>query len=299
MSQASQPTPSDNLPFTAAFIMLLMGATAMGISPVFVRFSEVGPFASAFWRVCLSLPVLLLWAWIETARAGRRIRIKLDLPILLAGLFFAGDLIFWHLSLVNTTMANATLMATLAPVWVILFSKAFIGEEVSRKTYLGLLFCLLGAFFLIGSSLRLAPDRVLGDIYGFITSIFFGLYFLAVRVARRSRKAGELTLVSTIITTTVLLLAAILSADKMLPDTMNGVYALFALGTVSHAGGQGLLALALGSLSAAFSSLVIFMEAVVAALFGWIIFGEKLAPLQLAGGVFILFGVWFARPAKG
>ena len=143
MSQASQPTPSDNLPFTAAFIMLLMGATAMGISPVFVRFSEVGPFASAFWRVCLSLPVLLLWAWIETARAGRKIRIKLDLPILLAGLFFAGDLIFWHLSLVNTTMANATLMATLAPVWVILFSKAFIGEEVSRKTYLGLLFCRL------------------------------------------------------------------------------------------------------------------------------------------------------------
>jgi len=45
---------------SAAFLALLGGAVAMGISPVFVRFAEIGPFASAFWRVALALPALWL-----------------------------------------------------------------------------------------------------------------------------------------------------------------------------------------------------------------------------------------------
>ncbi len=296
INSVSQP----DLSFTLAFVMLIMGATAMGISPVFVRYSEVGPFASAFWRVFIALPILFLWAYLETRNAGRSIKVhwRLDRPVLLAGLLFAGDLVFWHLAIENTTMANATLMATLAPVWVILFSSAFIGEPVSRATYIGLVFCLLGGALLIGSSYRVAPERLLGDVYGFVTSLFFGLYFLAVRVARRGRKGGELIFISSLVTSAALLAVAVISGNKMLPDTMNGVYALLALGNISHAGGQGLLAVALGSLSAAFSSLVIFMEAIVAALFGWMIFAEKLGPFQLAGAACILFGVWFARPSK-
>jgi drug/metabolite transporter (DMT)-like permease len=298
MPNPAQTTANNPLAFHTALILLLMGAAAMGVSPVFVRYSEVGPFASAFWRVCLGLPVLFIWAAIETRKSGRKIQWKIDKPILLAGLFFSGDLIFWHLAIVNTSMANATLMATLAPVWVVLFSKAFIGEEVTRKTYLGLIFCLLGAALLVGSSYRLAPDRILGDFFGFITSIFFGLYFLAVRVARRTRKGGEVTFLATIVTALILIIVAVISADKFFPDTMQGVFSLFALGTISHAGGQGLLAVALGSLSAAFSSLVIFVEAIIAAFFGWAVFGETLGPLQLLGGSMILFGVWWARPEK-
>jgi drug/metabolite transporter (DMT)-like permease len=65
---------------------------------------------------------------------------------------------------------------------------------------------------------------------------------------------------------------------------------------VSHAGGQGLLAYALGHLSAAFSSLVIFLEALAAALFGFLFFGETLGVLEMIGGAGILVGIWIARP---
>jgi len=41
---------------------------------------------------------------------------------------------------------------------------------------------------------------------------------------------------------------------------------------------------------------VIFLEAVFAAFFGWVLFGESLSWLQLAGGGAILLGVWIARP---
>ena len=75
-------------------------------------------------------------------------------------------------------------------------------------------------------------------------------------------------------TASALFVAALIMEDTFLPGTWAGVGALVALAVISHTGGQGLLAFALGHLSAAFSSLVIFLEAVAAAFFGWLIFAE-------------------------
>ncbi len=289
----------NTLPFAMAFVALVGGALAMGVSPVFVRFADVGPFASAFWRVALALPLLFGWMWFENRNKGTSLRaiLHFDHAIWLAGIFFAGDLLFWHLSILNTTIANATFMACLAPVWVILFSGLFIGESVGKNSYFGLAVCLFGAALLIGSSFSAAPERLWGDIYGFITSLFFGLYFLAIRVARRTHKAGALTFMSTLITATLLFFVALISGQSLIPQTLIGIAALFALGFISHSGGQGLLAVALGSLSASFSSLVIFIEAIAAAIFAWMVFNEIMTPLQLAGGALILVGIWVARPS--
>jgi drug/metabolite transporter (DMT)-like permease len=302
MPDTMQTSPSRSAITPAlAFTALLGGAFAMGISPVFVRTAEIGPFASAFWRVATALPVLVLWAWLDVraqARASGAAPAMLTFaqPVILSGLFFAGDLTFWHLAVLNTTMANATLMSCLAPVWVLLLSGAFIGETVPRRSFYGLGLCLAGAAMLVGSSYGIDKSRIIGDVYGIITSFFFGLYFLAIRVGRRQASGGVLTLSSSIVTCAALLVVALASGNSMLPQTAQGYAALGALGLVSHAGGQGLLTLALGVLSAAFSSLVIFLEAFAAALFGWLYFNETLGPLQLAGGGLILLGVWIARP---
>ena len=68
---------------------------------------------------------------------------------------------------------------------------------------------------------------------------------------------------------------------------------------MSHAGGQGLLSVALGRLPATFSSLVIFLEAVATAAFGWIILGERVTLTQGLGGALILGGIYVARPRNG
>ena len=44
---------------------LVLGAVAMGASVLFVRWADVGPYASAFWRVFLALP--FLWVWMRLA----------------------------------------------------------------------------------------------------------------------------------------------------------------------------------------------------------------------------------------
>src|SRR5690606_19370456 len=100
-----------------ALAALVLGAVAMGASPLFVRMADVGPFASAFWRTALALPFLALWALTE--RGNLRPRAWRNRSVWLSGLLFAGVLFFWHLAILATTVANATFLATTAPLFVV------------------------------------------------------------------------------------------------------------------------------------------------------------------------------------
>src|SRR5262245_48527994 len=78
-----------------AYAALVVGAIAMGASPIFVRLADVGPYASAFWRTALALP--FLYAWMKLEDAGRAPAWpRLDRQLVLCGLLFTGDLFFWH-----------------------------------------------------------------------------------------------------------------------------------------------------------------------------------------------------------
>lgn len=272
----------------------------MGISPIFVRNAnaDVGPFASAFWRVALSLPILYAWVRIEE-RGSRAVARRWFSPAtILAGVAFSGDLFFWHLSILKTTVANATFFATSAPIFVVLTAWLILCLRVERLTLVGLGLCLAGGASLIGQSLEVDPARIRGDVYGIVTAFFFGLYFLAVERARDEGGAARVTFALTIVTTLVLLIIALLLDDRILPATPKGVLALVAMAWISHAGGQGLLSVALGRLPAVFSSLVIFLEAIAGAGFGWLILGERVTPIQGLGGALILLGIWVARPRQ-
>lgn len=292
VSSSATPRPAG---IAAPFAALVLGALAMGVSPIFVRLAEVGPFTSAFWRAALALPVL--YAWMRVSESGQsQPRARFPRATILAGFAFFADLFFWHLSIVSTSVANATFFATTAPVWVVLFGWLLFRDRAPRAVLAGLGLCILGGGALLAQSLHVATGGALGDLYGLITGIFFGLYFLAVQAARVGNSAARVTFEATIITAALLLAVSLGLERQLLPHTLRGVAALMALAWVSHAGGQGLLSVALGRLPAAFSSLVIFLEAIAAACLAWVVLGEPVTLVQALGGLAILLGIYVARP---
>jgi drug/metabolite transporter (DMT)-like permease len=160
----------------------------------------------------------------------------------------------------------------------------------------GLGLCLIGGAALLAQSFELKPAGALGDAFGIVTGLFFGLYFLAIQRARKTASAARVTFEATLITAAILFLVAFVAEPRLLPGTMSGVAALVAMAWISHCGGQGLLSVALGRLPAAFSSLVIFLEAIAAAGFGYLILGEPVSAIQALGGLAILLGIFVARP---
>jgi len=280
----------------AAFFALVAGALAMGISPIFVRWADVGPFTSAFWRVFLALPALYGWMRLSEGNHAGVARLRFSKPTIFAGLAFTGDLLFWHLSIWTTSVANATFFATTAPVWVVAFGWLIFGARVGGAMLAGLALCLAGGAALLGQSLQFQAGHAVGDVFGLATGVFFGLYFLAVQAARKEQSAARVTFEATILTAALLFLVATIVEHSLLPHRLSGWLALLAMAWISHAGGQGLLAVALGRLPAAFSSLVIFLEAIAAAGFAYWLLGEPVSMTQAIGGILILAGIFFARP---
>jgi drug/metabolite transporter (DMT)-like permease len=305
MTDQLQDTPADaasaarySSDMTLGLVAMVAAAAAMSISPVLVRFADVGPLSSAFWRVFLALPVLWLWMRAEEKRPGQEKGRSWSLPIVLSGLSFAGDLLLWHLSIMNTTIANATFFTTMAPLWVVVFGWLLLRQRAATMTMIGLSICLSGGAALVYESLSINPAHAIGDALGIGTGMFFGLYFLAVGAARLATGPARVTFEMSIVTILILGAAALFVEGDILPKSVQGWLVLLALAFISHAGGQGLLSFALGRLPTTFSALVIFLEAIGAAIFAWMLIGEPISALQATGGVVILAGIWIARPRK-
>jgi drug/metabolite transporter (DMT)-like permease len=274
---------------------LLAGATCIAASPIFVRLSEAGPTATAFWRVALAVPVLwALYLLKPRARAGRY---GAQWPLLIAAAFaFAGDLGFWHASIQLTSVANSTLLANLASIFVTLAAWIFLRERPSGIFLAGLAAALAGVALLVHTSLEFSRTGLIGDALGVVTAIFYAAYILAVKALRdRGETTLHLMAVTSTITAIFLLPAALASGDPMRPASAYGWWILIGLALVSHAAGQGLIAYALAHLPAAFSSVSLLLQPVMAALFAWLILSESLVPLQIIGGLVVLAGIYLAR----
>ena len=297
---SSARTSSSPLAQRWALAALVLGALAIAFSPIFVRLSEVGPTATGFYRTMLAVPPLWLVWHLRPARdvAARVSRIPPLGVLLLPGLLFAGDLFFWHLAIQYTSVANSTLLSNFAPVIVTLGAWLVLREKISVAFLVALLVSICGAMMLVGSSFRLGGDYVFGDLLALLTACFYGAYMIAVAKLRGTHGSQEIMLWSSIVSGIVLLPAAWLMGESFLPATLGGWAVLFGLAWISHALGQGLIAYALGHLPASFSSLVVLVQPVAAAFFGWLWLGEGLQPLQMAGGAVVLLGILLARRAQ-
>lgn len=216
----------------------------------------------------------------------------------LPGIFFAGDLGFWHWSILYTTVANATLFANFAPIFVTLAAFFLFRERFSRLFIFSLIISTLGMIILMGTSAGAGGNYLLGDALGVIAAVFYAAYLLSVGKLRGTHGTILIMFWSSLSASLVLLPVSLLSGDTLIPQTSSGWIILFALAWISHIGGQGLIAYALAHLSTAYSSVSLLVQPVAAAFLAWLIFTETLSFLQIVGGIIVLSGIYLARRAS-
>ena len=281
-------------PRARALAVLLVAACVLGLAPILVRLTETGPAAAGFWRFVLALPLL----FVLTARPGAEGVGKPSKWMVLAGLFFALDLGFWHYGIVMTSVANATVLCNLTPVVVTLFAWLVLKERPGRLFVVALVLALLGALAMAaGASGRQGSNPPLGDLFSLSVAVWYSGYFLAVQRARTTAGAMRVTFWATLVGTPLLGGLALILGEDLMPATAAGWAACVALG-VMHVFGQGGVAWALGRLPAAITAVTILIQPIVAALLGWWIFGETLTPIQAVGGALVLAAVVLAQRSR-
>lgn len=284
-------------PFPAfAFASLLLGGVAIGFAGILMRLSDVSPLASAFWRVALAAP--LLWAWALVVRAQDQAggkRTDFARVLLLAGFCFAGDMGIWHLSLHYTTVSNATLLSNLAPIVIVLWMWRVHRVRFARIFIVGIALALAGAILLVGPNAALGDAKLLGDGLGLSTALFYAGYQLAIKNARGQYSTARLMAWSTSVTALFLLPFALAIPGAFWPAQTAGWMPLLGLALVAQIGGQTVISYAFAHLPVSLSSVSLLIQPLTAAIAAWILFQEVIGPVQMAGGLLLLLGIYLSR----
>lgn len=285
----STPAASIGTP-RLAFPALILGNIILAFGPVLVRLTDVGPTSAAFWRLALALPFLLLLARKELTQ----VRLSAGEWGLmgLAGLFFAGDLASWHLGILHTKVANATVFGNISAVLLPLWGIVMLRQTPGKWQKIAIVLAATGALVMMGGSYETSPRYLKGDLLCLFAGFLYTFYVLLLQGARRKLGSWSVLTVATAAATLPTLAFAMLLGEKIMPTDWTWV---IVLALSSQLIGQGLMVYAMGWFSPLILGLSLLLQPVVAALIGWLLFGETVTPTDLLGAVAIAIALILVR----
>ena len=281
------------------FAALVAGNAALALGPWLVRLADTGPVAAGFWRMALPLPLIAWLAWRELRSAPTDFRIgnRTIWILLAAGAFFAADLASWHLGIERTRLGNATLFGNSGSVILMAWGLVALRRAPGRAEMLALLCALAGGGILLGRSLEISHATLVGDLLCLLAGGFYVLYLLPAQSARD--RLGQWSVLAFVCAAAapVLLAIAIALGEPVWPGDA-GWLPVVGLAILSQIVGQGLLVYSLGFFPPLVIGMALLIQPAIAALSGWLAFGEVLAWPDIAGMALVAAGLVIARARK-
>ena len=265
-----------------AFAAMLAGNIALSIGATLVRLADTGPTASAFWRMTIALPVLLFFAWRETG--GSLPPRPAIMVAAVAGIFFAFDLAAWHIGILQTKVANATLFGNCASLLLVIWG-IFLTRTLPRGWQaVAIMLAFAGAALLMGQSYELSPDYLVGDLLCLLGGVFYTCYVILMQRVRGTLAPWTALGIASLVCVPLLLATALALGEAIMPRNWTP---LILLALTSQIVGQGLMIWSLPRFSPLVIGLTLLVQPAVAALAGWWVFGELLGPVDMIGAMMV------------
>lgn len=265
----------------------------IAFSGILYRWAEVSPSTGTVFRALFGLPLLGLVAWLEHRHYGglpkRTVRLAL-----LAGVFFAGDLLFWHHAIEYVGAGLATVLGNLQVLVVGVVAWLAFGERPSRNTFFALPIVLVGVALISGAigGRAFGSNPGLGVLFGLATAFFYAGYLLVIRRGSHDlrRPAGPVAL-ATVSTAAVAALAGAAVGDLDLTPAPASLAWLAVLGLTSQSLGYLLISLSLSRLPAVLTSIILLAQPVMTVGLGIVLLAEAPTINQLLGVALVIGGI--------
>jgi len=147
-------------------------------------YPEIPPVTLAFWRWTLALVLLLPFTLREVYRQRDVIRQNLKILALLALLSVTNFNIFLYLALNTSPVANAALINSSIPIFIVLFSWVGFRRRISLVQGIGIALSLSGLVFIVlkGDLAALRDVRFLhGDLWALFAALSWAAYTVLMR----------------------------------------------------------------------------------------------------------------------
>lgn len=288
------------------YAVLAAGVLIVSTASILIRWAQaegVPSLAIAAWRLALAALMLapLVWFKARTEIAALpRTRLGLALA---SGVFLALHFASWIASLEYTSVASSVALVTTNPVWIALFSLLVLGERIPALRLAAVVLALAGSGVILwadsGSASATAPKPALGNTLALIGSLTVCGYLL---IGQKLRAGMSLIAYIGLVYTcaALCLMAAALASGTALSGYSTVAWACLAgMALGPQLMGHGAFNYALKHVTPTTIALTVLGEPVGSALLAWLLFGEAVSAVKLAGMALLLGGIFLAARSEG
>jgi len=270
------------------FLILALGLLGVSFGAPLAKFLPgLAALTIAFWRMAGASA--LLWGHGAVLRQGTLDRASLN-RIVVAGVFLGLHFAFFYTAVKTTTIANATLFATLAPIFTLLYERFVQKQKLPVGALVGLWMAVLGAIIVQSGGFEWGGQNTIGNTYALISSVCMSVVLI---IAQKVRSG-----MTNILYTRWLYLYAALTL--LIITLLRGVDLGFQIPDVKWLLGLVILPTLIGHNSMSYAVRYLrptivgsmpFGEPILASLLAWLFFGELVGWNTALGGLITLSGL--------
>jgi drug/metabolite transporter (DMT)-like permease len=264
--------------------LICAAAFCWSLGGLFVRVIEhADGWTIAFWRA--AFVVVVVGAWLFAANGTRTFAIyrAMGWKGVLSGLLLAGCFTMYILAITRTSVANAVVLQSAAPLASAVLARAFLGEALPLRTIIAILVAIAGVALMFADAL--GGGDIVGNLLALGVGVMFGANIVVVRSGR------GIDMVPATVLAGLVTMAATLPFAGLGSPSAHDFGMLAALGAIQLGLGLFLFMRGAQKLPAAQVGLLCLLEVILAPLWVWIAFAEVPAPFALTGGAIVFSAV--------
>ncbi|RNC83351.1 MAG: DMT family transporter [Balneola sp.] len=281
---------------TKVYSLLIFGITAIGFSPILVKFATgESAFMVAAIRTGFAFLLLLpLYLAKRPELDKREVPRKEKIMVAASGILLGVHLICWIASIYYTSVASASVLVTIHPIALIVFERYVYKFRFPITVWVGVITAFAGSVVLGYSDFEsdsIHQNPLLGNSLAALAAFIFAGYFLIGNKVRQHR--NWLEYVFPVYGWAALTCAVALFIIDGVPTHVSGLVVLlgFALAVGPQIAGHGSLNYAVKYVSPTLIATLILFEPVASSVMAFIFFGEIPLPLSFVGMGIILVGI--------
>ena len=282
-------------------LRLFIGAALISLSPVWVKLVSVSPTSSGFYRVLIG--GLALAAYLIVSGQRLQLARRVWQILLLASLFFALDLWFWHRSINYIGPGLATLLANFQ-VFIMAAAGVILLHQAPRPMQIiAIPLAFFGLVLIVGFDWQNLPkDYRLGVIFGLLTAVCYAGYLLSLRRSREGsphRLPTREVAVISLVTAALLGLSAVLEGESLALTRLDDAAWLVCYGILSHCIGWLFIASSLPHVSTTEAGLALLLQPTLSFVWDVLFFARPMSAIELLGASIALLAIYLgSRPAS-
>ena len=277
---------SDNLKIRKGILFVLIGAFLISFSPVMVSMSDLQPTVSAFYRVFIGSIFLIFVIFLN--RSLYINFFSVNPYLILAGIFFALDLWFWHRSILYIGPGMSTLIVNFQIFIIPLMSFFIFSITPNKYQIIAIVLGINGLYLTLGYGGSIDNENIkLGFMFGIMTALAYSAYILSLKKNNIEASHEISPLISlfyvSFISALILFIVIKIEGVSMAMNDSSNLYSMLAYGIICHVFGWYMIILGLKTVTATTAGIILISQPIFSLFWDYLFFSRHTTSIEIIG----------------